>query len=966
MGGNRVKATRCGIILNFAASLDVIIIALLLINKALKDMTQQLSPLIQPLDENSKLLPDLLGEVILEQEGQSVFATVELLRQGFIQQRIEPDDAQLNLLIETIESLGVEELDRVIHAFTTFFHLANIAEEHKSHTQRTTLERAGETWNNSFIDTIAGFQKEGRSLDEVLSLIATLNYSPTFTAHPTEAKRPIVLEALQRIHNEYHAQSGDTISEARREKTRHRLKAMIQIFWKSEAVRPQKPSVYDEIENSLYYFRESIFACLPEIYRDLELAIKEVYPEAKGNQIDLPNIVRFGTWVGGDRDGNPFVTPEITRNALRLQKAEVLSEYIRRIGSLEKILTHSIDQIELSPAFTESLEAESSLAEKFLGNLHSNEPYRRKLNFVKLRLEHTRNGCQIEHQNVNRSTADGIILAYKNENEFLSDLNLISDSLTYHNEANLTRGSLQDLKRLVASCGFYLSTMDVRQESTMHSQTVAEVAQNLSEPIDYLALDEEAKSEWLSSYIRSSEPISYDLKQITIQSSEIIDVFKLMLEMRNEISADCFGSYIISMTHAASHILEVAFLAKIAGLITQDESGKIVSQIHIAPLFETVKDLEAAPAILQQLFSNTAYTQILNFTNQNQEIMLGYSDSCKDGGILASSWNLYKAQQNIVTVTEQHNIGCLLFHGRGGTIGRGGGPTHESILSQPRGTVQGGIKFTEQGEVLSFKYNFQETARYELTVGITGLMKASIAENVKDDEPKHRALMDTLMNTGEAAFRKLTDENPATMQYFYETTPSNEIGLLNIGSRPSHRKKADYSKKSIRAIGWVFGWSQSRQNIPGWYGLGSAFADAIADGELETLQDMQQHWRYFQNLISNSQMVALKTDQKVAQQYAKLCSDQKISDETYANLNKEFELAISGLQAITGHEYMMTDFPEIGQSVRWRGAYLDPLNYIQVMLLTRLSEEPDRFESKWLKPVLNSINGIATGLRNTG
>jgi phosphoenolpyruvate carboxylase len=439
-----------------------------------------------------------------------------------------------------------------------------------------------------------------------------------------------------------------------------------------------------------------------------------------------------------------------------------------------------------------------------------------------------------------------------------------------------------------------------------------------------------------------------------------------MLEMRNEISADCFGSYIISMTHAASHILEVAFLAKIAGLITQDESGKIVSQIHIAPLFETVKDLEAAPAILQQLFSNTAYTQILNFTNQNQEIMLGYSDSCKDGGILASSWNLYKAQQNIVTVTEQHNIGCLLFHGRGGTIGRGGGPTHESILSQPRGTVQGGIKFTEQGEVLSFKYNFQETARYELTVGITGLMKASIAENVKDDEPKHRALMDTLMNTGEAAFRKLTDENPATMQYFYETTPSNEIGLLNIGSRPSHRKKADYSKKSIRAIGWVFGWSQSRQNIPGWYGLGSAFADAIADGELETLQDMQQHWRYFQNLISNSQMVALKTDQKVAQQYAKLCSDQKISDETYANLNKEFELAISGLQAITGHEYMMTDFPEIGQSVRWRGAYLDPLNYIQVMLLTRLSEEPDRFESKWLKPVLNSINGIATGLRNTG
>jgi len=440
----------------------------------------------------------------------------------------------------------------------------------------------------------------------------------------------------------------------------------------------------------------------------------------------------------------------------------------------------------------------------------------------------------------------------------------------------------------------------------------------------------------------------------------------LMSEMRSEISNECFGSYIISMTHEASHLLEVALLAKMSGLITADSDGNVSSQIHIAPLFETVVDLEHAEPTLDSLFTNPVYRQLLRFTNDTQEIMLGYSDSCKDGGILASSWNLYKAQQNIVSVTNKYDLNCLLFHGRGGTIGRGGGPTHESILSQPKGTVNGGIKFTEQGEVLSFKYNFKDTARYELTVGITGLMKASDPSNENRDQEQHIKMMDTLVESGEHAFRELTDDNVRTMQYFYETTPSSEIGLLNIGSRPSHRKKADYSKKSIRAIGWVFGWSQTRQNIPGWYGLGTALQHAIDNGGLETLKDMQQNWRYFQNLLSNSQMVILKTDQKVAKHYASLCSDQSIADEAYTKMHGEHRLAIDTIRMITGVREMMADFPEIGESVRWRNAYLDPLNYIQVLLLKRLDAENDRMQSQWLKPALNSINGIATGLRNTG
>jgi len=921
------------------------------------------NPPINALSDEAKILPDLLGEVIIEQEGREVFDAVELLRQGFISQRLEPDTLTQQKLLSAIDGLNVEALDRVIHAFSTFFHLANISEEHANQKARASLEEAGETWSNSFIDTVEGFKRDGKSLDEVIELVSDLNYYPTFTAHPTEAKRPIVLEALQRIHKEYQGLVRGGIGDAEQSEFRHRLKAMIQIFWKTEAVRPSKPTVYDEIENSLYYFRESIFTCLPEIYRDLENAIKHSYPEARGQAIKLPNIVRFGTWVGGDRDGNPFVTPEITRNALRMQQIEVLHEYARRVDNLSKILTHSIDQVTLSDEFKASMERDQIRLSKYLGEKHHKEPYRRKLSLVKLRLEHT---IAIAEAHLGDGHPSFDPLAFENEAEFKYELITVRDSLIHHNESNLTRGGLQDLLRLLDSCGFYLSKMDIRQESTLHSQAIHEIGLTIEQPIDYYSMNEAERQAWLTERILDTETLNYDRRQITIQSADIISVFELMSEMRNEVSAECFGSYIISMTHQASHLLEVALLAKMSGLITSNTDGNITSEIHIAPLFETVVDLEHAEPTLESLFTNRVYRQLLTYTNDTQEVMLGYSDSCKDGGILASSWNLYKAQQNIVSVTDKHGIRCLLFHGRGGTIGRGGGPTHESILSQPKGTVKGGIKFTEQGEVLSFKYNFKETARYELTVGITGLMKASDPNNDRQDRAEHIEMMDQLVTSGEAAFRKLTDDNLATMQYFYETTPSNEIGLLNIGSRPSHRKKADYSKKSIRAIGWVFGWSQSRQNIPGWYGLGTALKKAIEDGGLETLQDMQRNWRYFQNLLSNSQMVILKTDQKVAKEYSKLCSDQDIAEHTFSRLNGEYRLSIESIREITGERLMMADFPEIGQSVRWRNAYLDPLNHIQVKILARLDQEEDRMQSKWLKPALDSINGIATGLRNTG
>ena len=593
-----------------------------------------MNPPINARKDLAKMLPDLLGQIIIEQEGREIFDIVEQLRKGFIQQRTNTSEEKQKELLETIENLDTDSLDRVIHAFSTFFHLANINEEYASQQARADLEKSGKTWNNSFVDTIAQFKEDGKTLDDIIELISDLNYYPTFTAHPTEAKRPIVLEALQRIHMNYQVLNESDLSAAEYTDALHRLKAMIQIFWKTEAVRASKPTVYDEIENSLYYFRESIFACLPGIYRDLENAIKHVYPEARGHAIEIPNIVRFGTWVGGDRDGNPFVTPEITRNALRMQQIEVLEEYARRVDSLSQVLTHSADQVDLSPEFVASMEKNKALMSAHLGNKYSTEPYRRKLRFTRQRLKAT---IKQAKKRLKDGSAKTDPLAFNNEDEFKNEILLVRDSLIHHNEANLTRGIIQDLLRLLDSCGFYLSKIDIRQESTLHSQAIHEIAATLDDAIDYNGLNEADRQAWLTERLLDTEPLNYERSQITIQSAEIIAVFELMSEMRDEISQDCFGSYIISMTHEASHLLEVALLAKMSGLITADKNGKVDSQIHIAPLFETVVDLEHAEPTLESLFSNPVYRQLLAFTNDTQEIMLGYSDSCKDGGILASS-----------------------------------------------------------------------------------------------------------------------------------------------------------------------------------------------------------------------------------------------------------------------------------------------------------------------------------------
>lgn len=909
------------------------------------------------LTERIELLSQLLYQVIEEHEGADMLELIQSLTQGFAEQRQQFNAQRQQQLLDAIESLDLSQVTIVLHALTTFFHLLNIAEEHHQHVERNLTTFADDTyWDKSFTHTLREFKQQGKTPAEVQALLQRLDYRPTFTAHPTEAKRQTVLEALDRIHRCNQLLDSEKLNAQKKQDVERRLKALIQIFWKTESLRAEKPTVADEVENVLYFFRSSIFSAVTKVYRNAERALRVVYPEVQ-TAWNLPCFIRFGSWVGGDRDGNPFVTPDFTRYALRRQKNTVLQEYIQRVDELANVLTHDESMCEISAELRTALISDEPMLELALGDaqLFASEPYRRKLKCIQYRLQQT-------------ILPEKALYRYQSETEFLLDLQLIEQSLKQHGDGNLTTGSLLDLQRLVTTFGFFLAHLDVRQESSLHTQAVIEMCHE-----DYANFSEQEKCAWLSEQLESEQVYSYHTNKLSTQSQDIMAVLRLMLEMQQEISEDCFGSYVISMAKTASHVLEVAFLAKQCGLIGYQQ-GELFCLIHVSPLFETVKDLEASEAQLTALFSQPVYTKMLQAVaakktqlKLSQEVMLGYSDSCKDGGILASSWNLYRAQQRIMQVARAHDIDCILFHGRGGTIGRGGGPTHQSILAQPLGTVDGRIKFTEQGEVLSFKYNFRDSAVYELTVGLTGLMKASATNHAITDADEFVAMMDELVSAGEASFRDLTDDNPETMQYFYETTPSKGIALLNIGSRPSHRKQADFSKSSIRAIGWVFGWSQARQNVPGWFGVGAALSQALQSPEKRALlQRMNKEWRYFNTFLSNTQMTLAKSELHIAKHYASLCSDQAIGESVYQQIDAEFQRSCQAVLTVVGEQQLMSDFPEVHQSIAFRHAYLDPMNYLQVMLLKRMAGESDIKQSQWLRPTLLSINGIATGLRNTG
>jgi len=917
-----------------------------------------------------KLFGALLGETLKSQAGEKVYAAVETLRKGYISLRQEDSPRLRQRLNRFIANLDAETLTHVVRAFSTYFSLANIAEEAQQYrSRRRAMRTGGPLWTGSFDEALRDFKSRDVSAEQLQSLLNRLAYMPVFTAHPTEAKRRTVMEGLRRIFLLSERLDDPRIGKEEQRDIREQLRTEILILWKTDEVRAQRPQVRDEIKNGLFYFRESLFQAVPATYRNMDKGVRRIYGPDSG--ISVPSFLRFGSWIGGDRDGNPFVTPETTVMAVRLHQREILREYVERITHLSHVLTHSHLLCTPSEAFRASLERDevSFTDEAFADKPHRfiSEPYRRKLYIMRHRLMQN---LRTVDARLNGSEVEGATAGYHSESGFLHDLYLIRDSLIAHGDTIIADGDLKDLIRLAETFGFFLVHLDVRQESTRHTEAVIELLAQQPEPVDYKSLDETQRIALLSELI-GHNPLPLDRSKLSDSARETLEVFKVMARMRKEVSPKAFGNYVISMTHAASHVLEVMLLAQQAGLVGR-RGDEWFCDIRVSPLFETIVDLEHIEPVMTTLLDSSTYTALLRASGNQQEVMLGYSDSCKDGGILASSWNLYQAQKKIAALANTRGIGLRLFHGRGGTIGRGGGPTHEAILAQPAGTVHGEIKFTEQGEVLSYKYSNAETAVFELTMGVSGLLKASrgLIAPPAQDNPEHITIMQQLADSGEDAYRELTDRTPGFLNYFYEATPVSEIGMLNIGSRPSHRKKGDLSKGSVRAIAWVFGWAQSRHTIPAWYGIGSALAKWCGNDaqRMAQLQAMYREWPFFRALLSNTQMSLFKADMGIAAQYAGLYNNREVADKVYNMIADEHGRTVGNVLQVAQLQELLEETPGLLLSLSRRNPYLDPLNHIQIMLLRRYRDTSQGEEARniWLEPLLRSINAIAAGMRNTG
>lgn len=922
-----------------------------------------------------KLFGNLLGRVLHRHAGADVFNAVEQLRQGHIRLRRMDSKRIRRNLRRLVETLDAESITHVVRAFSTYFSLVNIAEEAYSHQLRHEQERLeGPNWPGSFDITLQEFLRQGVSAAQVQLLLNQMMYMPVFTAHPTESKRRTIMEALRRIFLAAERLDDPRLSLREIGLVTDELDTAIQMLWKTDEVRTSRPRVRDEISNGLYYFRESLFKAVPAMYRNMEQAVDRIYgfgAHERNHGIVVPSFLKFGSWIGGDRDGNPNVTPQTTVAAVRLHAQEIILEYIRRLRDLSHVLTHSSLLCTPSADLLVSLANDEKYVEKAFSEKperYMQEPYRRKIQVMLYRLE--RNLVTLKLR-FNGEEVSNHVHAYGSTQEVLTELYVMRDSLVGHGDADIADGLLKDIIRLVETFGFHLLHLDVRQESTRHTSAVSDLLRFHLKGQEYSELPEEQRMQILADAIARTTLVVIDEGQLSDATRETMEVFRVMAQTQREVSQKAFGNYVISMTHSASHVMEVMFLAHLAGLAGRGPQDWYC-KLRISPLFETIEDLAHIEPVLGALLNNSVYASLLQASGNLQEVMLGYSDSCKDGGILTSSWVLFQAQKRIVAMAAQRGISVRIFHGRGGTIGRGGGPTHQAILAQPAGTVHGQIKFTEQGEVLSFKYSNTETATYELTMGVSGLMKASlgVVHTHRAAAAAHLEIMEVLSEVGERAYRSLTDHTPEFFDYFYEATPVDVIAKLNIGSRPSHRKKGDRSKTSIRAIPWVFGWAQSRHTLPAWFGIGSALEHWVKANRRDAshLQQMYQNWPFFRALISNIEMSLFKADMDIAQEYANLCSDAATAKSVYKIILDEYQRSCRLVRRVTGNRVLVKENPTLLLSMTRRNPYLDPLNQIQLALLQRYRNDAlDETERQtWLNPLLRTINAIAAGMRNTG
>ncbi|MBS0389684.1 MAG: phosphoenolpyruvate carboxylase [Proteobacteria bacterium] len=925
-----------------------------------------------PLIQDIRLLGRILGDVIREQEGDAAYEVVEQIRKLSVAFRRDADQEADRTLKKLLKGLTGDQTVSVIRAFTYFSHLANLAEDRHHIRRRAVHERAGSSQEGSIEVALARLRWAGIAPRTVAQTLATSYVAPVLTAHPTEVQRKSILDAereiaqllVQRDDIQARAQlynsAKDTLSPRELAANEAQLRARVAQLWQTRLLRYSKLTVADEIENALSYYESTFLQEIPKIYADLER-------ELGGNQ-SVASFLRMGQWIGGDRDGNPNVSAATLALALKRQADVALRHYLTEVHHLGRELSLSANLVQVSPEMQQLAGQSPDTSEH-----RQDEPYRRALTGVYARLAATlkelTGGDAARHAVAPQN-------AYANAHEFLADLRVIEASLHSHRGAALTGERLRPLMRAVEVFGFHLATVDLRQSSDQHEQVVAELLATARVQADYAALPEPERRALLLGLLCDARPLRVLGAQYSELATNELAIFETARQMRERYGREAIRHYIISHTETVSDLLEVLLLQKEAGLMQGTLDADARADLIVVPLFETIEDLRNAAPIMREFYAIPGIARLVRASGSEQDIMLGYSDSNKDGGIFTSNWELYRAEIALVALFDELNaakagvpIRLRMFHGRGGTVGRGGGPSYQAILAQPPGTVRGQIRLTEQGEVIASKYANPEIGRRNLETLVAATLEATLLQPTKSATKAFLEAAEQLSRASMAAYRALVYETPGFTDYFFNSTPIREIAQLNIGSRPASRK-ATQRIEDLRAIPWGFSWGQCRLTLPGWFGFGAAVQDFInAPGkdpkaQLALLQKMYRQWPFFRTLLSNMDMVLAKSDLALASRYSELVPDARLRKKVFAAIEQEWQRTAEALTRITGEKQRLAANTALARSMRHRFPYIDPLHHLQVELVRRW--RAGHGDERVQTGIHICINGIAAGLRNTG
>ncbi|RKD24472.1 phosphoenolpyruvate carboxylase [Ammoniphilus oxalaticus] len=907
-----------------------------------------------PLHQDVKFLGRLLGDVLKHQCGEELFDKVERIRRLAKSLREHYDPSTYEKLKDEILQTKPPKRQQVIRAFSIFLQLVNIAEQnHRIRRRREYHQQLDVVQSDSIEEAVDSLLEGQVSAESVEQALQNISLELVMTAHPTEATRRTLLQHHHRIAELLQLLDQSSLTRHERRQVEDALHSRILILWQTNDIRDHKPTVMDEVSNGLYYFDRTLFEVLPRVHQELQEVLQEKYNQP----IQVPNFLRFGSWIGGDRDGNPFVTAEITWNTLERQRGLTLRQYNAALLQLMELLTYATNRVEVSEELLQSIQAEKSIVPDGKKWRVENEVYRNKLVIMLEKLHQVGRG---EH-------------GYRHCSEFLDDLLMIQRSIRLHQPAGHDMRILTKLIRQVELFGFHLATLDIRNHSAEHEAAIEEIFNRVGLVDSYSNLNEEEKVALLQNVLQDPRPLISIFDTYSPATMEMISVFRMIRRAHEEFGRESIQVYLVSMTQSVSDLLEVLVLAKEVGLFRFQSDGTLNSYLHVAPLLETIDDLKEGPKILERLFQMDVYRKHLEARGNLQEIMLGYSDSSKDGGNLTANWMLYKAQLEIHEMANKYDLRLKFFHGRGGSLGRGGGPLNRSILSQPGETLGDGVKITEQGEVLSSRYLLADIAYRSLEQATKAILTAAakVSEETEINYvrlPEWVGAMDEISEIALDKYQELVFRDDQFLTYFNEATPLPELGELNIGSRPISRKGSEHFE-DLRAIPWVFAWTQSRQLLPAWYASGTGLQTfAQKPGNLALLRDMYQRWPFFSLIIDNLQMALMKADLTTAREYATLVTDKDMAQRIFKMVSDEYETTKAMILQITQQGQLLDHATNIQESIHLRNPYVDPLNFLQVDLISKLREvkENGQTDDELMEEVLLTINGIAAGLRNTG